>query len=65
MHQNIYKSIQRLPWSYRIWLSLDYERYTPRSLNAERELSEHKKRIEQEELLAKGYKSVFSNILTG
>ena len=41
------------------------ERYTPRSLNAERELSEHKKRIEQEELLAKGYKSVFSNILTG
>jgi len=41
------------------------ERYTPRSLNAERELSEHKKRISQEELLAKGYKSVFSNILTG
>jgi hypothetical protein len=41
------------------------ERYTPRSLNAERELSEHKKRIAQEELLAKGYKSVFSNILTG
>ncbi len=41
------------------------ERYTPRSLNAERELDEHKKRIAQEELLAKGYKSVFSNILTG
>jgi hypothetical protein len=41
------------------------ERYTPRSLNAERELGEHKKRIAQEELLAKGYKSVFSNILTG
>jgi len=41
------------------------ERYTPRSLNAEREVGEHKKRIEQEELLAKGYKSVFSNILTG
>ena len=41
------------------------ERYTPRSLNAERELGEHKKRIQQEELLAKGYKSVFSNILTG
>jgi hypothetical protein len=41
------------------------ERYTPRSLNAERDLSEHKKRIEQEELLAKGYKSVFSNIFTG
>jgi hypothetical protein len=41
------------------------ERYTPLSLNAERELSEHKKRIAQEELLAKGYKSVFSNILTG
>ena len=41
------------------------ERYTPRSLNAERELDEHKKRISQEELLAKGYKSVFSNILTG
>jgi hypothetical protein len=41
------------------------ERYTPRSLNAERELREHKKRIAQEELLAKGYKSVFSNILTG
>jgi hypothetical protein len=41
------------------------DRYTPRSLNAERELSEHKKRIAQEELLAKGYKSVFSNILTG
>jgi hypothetical protein len=41
------------------------ERYTPRSLNADRELREHKKRIAQEELLAKGYKSVFSNILTG
>jgi len=41
------------------------ERYTPRSLNAERELGEHKKRIEQEELLANGYKSVFSNIVTG
>ena len=41
------------------------ERYTPRSLNADRELGEHKKRIEQEELLAKGYKSVFPNILTG
>ena len=41
------------------------ERYTPRSLNAERELDEHKKRIAQEELLAKGYKSVFPNILTG
>ena len=35
------------------------ERYTPRSLNAERELSEHKKRIEQEELLAKGYNQYF------
>jgi hypothetical protein len=41
------------------------ERYTPRSLNAERELDVHKKRIAQEELLAKGYKSVFPNILTG
>lgn len=41
------------------------ERYTPRSLNADRELGEHKKRIAQEELLAKGYKSVFPNILTG
>jgi hypothetical protein len=41
------------------------ERYTPRSLNADRELREHKKRIAQEELLAKGYKSVFPNILTG
>ncbi len=40
-------------------------RYTPRSLNAERELDVHKKRIAQEELLAKGYKSVFPNILTG
>ena len=41
------------------------ERYTPRSLNADRELGEHKERIAQEELLAKGYKSVFPNILTG
>ena len=41
------------------------ERYTPRSLNTDRELGEHKERIAQEELLAKGYKSVFPNILTG
>jgi predicted lipid carrier protein YhbT len=41
------------------------ERYKPRSLNAAAEESEHKKRIEQEEALAKGYKSVFPNILIG
>jgi hypothetical protein len=39
------------------------ERYKPRSLNAAAEEIEHKKRIEQEEALAKGYKSVFPNIL--
>jgi hypothetical protein len=41
------------------------ERYKPRSLNAAAEENEHKKRIEQEEALAKGYKSVFPNILIG
>jgi hypothetical protein len=41
------------------------ERYTPRSLNAERAEQEHKERIAQEEALAKGYKSIFSNITVG
>jgi len=41
------------------------ERYKPRSLNAATEEYEHKKRIAQEEALAKGYKSVFPNILIG
>jgi predicted lipid carrier protein YhbT len=41
------------------------ERYKPRSLNAAAEESEHKKRIAQEEALAKGYKSMFPNILIG
>ncbi len=41
------------------------ERYTPRSLNAKRAEEEHKERIAQEEALAKGYKSIFSNITVG
>jgi hypothetical protein len=41
------------------------ERYKPRSLNAAAEENEHKKRIAQEEAFAKGYKSVFPNILIG
>ena len=41
------------------------ERYTPRSLNAKLAEQEHKERIAQEEALAKGYKSIFSNITLG
>ena len=38
------------------------ERYTPRSLNAEREEQEHKDRMKLEQARAAGYKSVFSNL---
>lgn len=41
------------------------ERYTPISLNAAIEESEHRSRIAQEEAFAKGYKSVFPNIKIG
>jgi hypothetical protein len=41
------------------------ERYTPRSLNAKLAEQEHRDRIEAEEALAKGYKSIFSNITVG
>jgi hypothetical protein len=38
------------------------ERYTPRSLNAEREEQDHKDRMKLEQARAAGYKSVFSNL---
>jgi len=37
-------------------------RYTPRSLNAEREEQDHKDRMKLEQARAAGYKSVFSNL---
>ena len=38
------------------------ERYTPRSLNAEREEQDHKDRMKLEQARAAGYKSIFSNL---
>ena len=40
----------------------EIERYTPRSLNAEREEQDHKDRMKLEQARAAGYKSVFSNL---
>ena len=41
------------------------ERYTPKSLNAAADENEHRKRIAEEEALAKGYKSIHPNISFG
>jgi hypothetical protein len=40
----------------------EIERYTPRSLNAEREEQGHKDRMKLEQARAVEYKSVFSNL---